>query len=355
MSAYGLLCIIVLTSLRPIRRLWYQFFFVTHVISYVSLFIVINYHTPYAVPWIIPPVAFYAFDIFVRMLRFRIRDATIVAFDQQLTLIQVEACDGGWIAGQHVRLRALYGGRVFEAHPLTISNAPPSISCTPGTRSLMLAARVQGDWTKALHNLALQNEKGIARLTVMIDGPYGGSTIDLGEYEKVLLFAGGVGVTFTLGLLDDIVGRVVRLGRRGGEKTRVIEFAWCMRSFGCIAWFAPALLDIANMAKGSSLQVNMRCFVTCLCDPEAIPDIPNFEVLINDKPSVAELLRPLLAPCHRDTEAKHAMPSVGGGLAIAASGPLSLTEEAQNTVAGIKAADVRRVGGVGLHTELFCL
>ena len=66
----------------------------------------------------------------------------------------------------------------------------------------------------------------------MIDGPYGGSTIDIGQYGDVLLMAGGSGITFTLSLLDDIVGRVVRLGRSGGEKTRRIEFAWCIRSFG---------------------------------------------------------------------------------------------------------------------------
>lgn len=69
-------------------------------------------------------------------------------------------------------------------------------------------------------------------MQVMIDGPYGGCSVDLGEHETALLFAGGSGITFTLGILDDIVGRVVRRGRRYGERTRRIEFAWCVRSFG---------------------------------------------------------------------------------------------------------------------------
>jgi hypothetical protein len=67
---------------------------------------------------------------------------------------------------------------------------------------------------------------------VMLDGPYGGCSLDLGEYESILLFSGGSGATFSLGLLDDVVGRCVRLGRTGGEKTKRIEFAWCTRSFG---------------------------------------------------------------------------------------------------------------------------
>jgi len=67
---------------------------------------------------------------------------------------------------------------------------------------------------------------------VMLDGPYGGCSVDLGQYETAILFAGGIGITFTLGLLDDIVGRCVRKGRENGERTRRIEFSWCVRSFG---------------------------------------------------------------------------------------------------------------------------
>ncbi|KAG1787202.1 uncharacterized protein HD556DRAFT_1410680, partial [Suillus plorans] len=52
----------------------------------------------------------------------------------------------------------------------------------------------------------------------MLDGPYGGSSVDLGLYDSVFLVAGGSGVTFTLGLLDDIVGRCVKLGRSQEER-----------------------------------------------------------------------------------------------------------------------------------------
>lgn len=71
-----------------------------------------------------------------------------------------------------------------------------------------------------------------APVQVMFDGAYGGCSIDLGDFESVMLVAGGSGVTFTLGLLDDIVGRCVKLARAGREKTRRIEFVWCIRSFG---------------------------------------------------------------------------------------------------------------------------
>ena len=56
----------------------------------------------------------------------------------------------------------------------------------------------------------------------MINGPYGECSVDLGEYETALLVAGGSGITFALGVLD-IVGRVVRKGRSGGERTRGVS------------------------------------------------------------------------------------------------------------------------------------
>ena len=71
-------------------------------------------------------------------------------------------------------------------------------------------------------------------MKVLVDGPYGFSP-NLDKDDTVVLVAGGSGVTFTLGLLDDIVARCVKQGRAHGEKTRRIEFAWCVRSYGTLS------------------------------------------------------------------------------------------------------------------------
>ncbi|KAI0365850.1 iron reductase [Pilatotrama ljubarskyi] len=388
-AAFGVLCGLVLTSFRPIRRFFYQSFFIIHVLGYVAFFITICYHTTYAVPWIFPPLAFYGFDMLLRLLRYRIKDATLVPVDNNMTLIHVHDCDNGWVAGQHVRLRIFFSGRFFESHPLTILNAPASSSCIPGN-TLTLAARVRGDWTRAINEYARVEQERIvtekdeqpgAPVQVMIDGPYGGSSIDLGDYESVLLVAGGAGATFTLGLLDDIVARCVKHGRRNGEQTRRIEFAWCIRSYGCIQWFAPMLMDIANTVAGTSLDLHVSIFVTCLCNPEAVPPIPNSDVVVT-RPSVTALLRDLVTPPSRphkidvdsksmDSEPEEGLgsadvekPSVsaklnwvglGGGVAVCAAGPESLTREAQNAVARISLTRGVELGGVGLHTELFAI
>ncbi|KIJ64231.1 hypothetical protein HYDPIDRAFT_112190 [Hydnomerulius pinastri MD-312] len=374
-ASFTLLCIIVLSSLPPVRRLFYEFFFVVHVLIFVAFFVTICYHTIYASPWIFPPLAFYGADMLMRMLRYRIKDATMTAEDSFMTIVRVNDCDDGWLAGQHVRLRVFFSGRVLESHPLTILSAPPSHSClsSPG---MILGARVNGDWTRALNNYTRKEQerlqaldktyRGASILThVMLDGPYGGSSVDLGQYESALLVAGGSGITFTLGLLDDIVGRCVKLGRRGGERTRRIEFSWCIRSFGHIQWFAPMLMDIAKTAAGTSIDLHISVYVTCLCDPEAIPPIPNCDVTIT-RPSVYRLLHDLTAypsssSLHStDDETKTSTEQSdcigrGGGLAVCASGPESLTTEAQNAVARLGMMKGLELGGVAIHVERFAL
>ncbi|KAL4246943.1 hypothetical protein ABKN59_007704 [Abortiporus biennis] len=375
-ATFGVLCVLVLTSFRIVRRFFYQGFFIVHVLGYVSFFITVCYHTIYASPWIFPPLAFYGLDILMRMLRYRIKDATLVPIDNNMTLIQVHDCDGGWEAGQHVRLRVFFSNRILESHPLTILNAPATSTCG-SSRTLTLAARVCGDWTRALNNYAVDEQDRLkgekaespgAPVMVMIDGPYGGCSIDLGQYESALLVAGGSGVTFTLGVLDDIVTRCVKLNRSKGEKTKRIEFVWCIRSFACIDWFAPQFTEIVNAVAGSSLDLHISIFVTCLCNPEAVPPIPNLTVSIY-RPSITTLLSEFVTPpsCSNSKEdsdieeasiessLKLQWVGLGGGVGLCASGPESLVREAQNAAARLGIMKGVELGGIGLHTELYAL
>lgn len=256
---------------------------------------------------------------------------------------------------------------------------------------LTLGSRPVGDWSRALHAYA-QREKDLTLgavgteklrdsqivgvpVQVMIDGPYGGCSIDLGDYESVLLFSGGSGVTFTLGMLDDIVGRVVRLGRSGGERTKRIEFAWCIQSFGgsCqrynlrgwvpliktiaghIQWVAPMLNDIATAVVGSSLDLHFSIFVTCLCDPGAVPPIPN-SVVTMERPPAHQLLNTMITPPADGVVDGLGWVGLGGGLGICASGPSGLTREMANAVGKLNLSrKANEMGGIALHAETFVL
>jgi hypothetical protein len=57
------------------------------ILTFPALFITICYHTTYAVPWIFPPLAFYGFDLFLRMCRARVKDAELESVGGGITLV----------------------------------------------------------------------------------------------------------------------------------------------------------------------------------------------------------------------------------------------------------------------------
>ncbi|KAJ7106542.1 ferric reductase like transmembrane component-domain-containing protein [Mycena epipterygia] len=412
-AAFGTLCVLVLSSIAPIRRWCYSGFLVIHFLTFPAFFITICYHTIYASPWIIPPIAFYAADVLLRVLRWRVVAARLEAREGGLALIHIPLANRGWRAGQHVQVRAMVGGRAWEAHPLSVCCAPEERTCLTGPDGaplgMLLAARACGDWSRALHDFASTGdvddvlEKRVPSpddaalhhdddddddavvpgrdAHLVLEGPYGGPTLRATDFETVLLFAGGSGATFTLGVLDDLVGRCARNGRREGEQTRRVMWCWCVRSFGAINWFAPYLLQIATLAArpDSGIELTIRIFVTCLCDPDAVPAIPGCTVT-EARPSVGGVLAGLLGSTdYVGSEIASAEPlpecavvetlpagdiekgagadvytQGGGGVAVFAAGPGSLIREAGNAVARANLSGRgRAAGGVEFCAEAF--
>lgn len=138
-------------------------------------------------------------------------------------------------------------------------------------------------------------------------------------------------------------------------------------------------MDIAKVAASSSsssapLDLHISIFVTCLCNPESVPPIPNSDVMII-RPSVRQILLDFITPpvdlATEKSQTNHNQPGstdverhnassklpwfgVGGGVAVCASGPASLTSEASNAVAWIQMSGRgASLGGLGLHTEVF--
>ena len=129
------------------------------------------------------------------------------------------------------------------------------------------------------------------------------------------------------------------------------------------------LMDIANAVSGTSLDLHVSIYVTCLCNPEAVTPIPNSEVSIY-RPSVGKLLRELVTPPESTSSsasekaeaevkaspaAKLEWVGTGGGVGVCASGPEALCRETQNAVAKLGLTRGIPLGGIGLHTELFAM
>jgi predicted ferric reductase len=96
--------------------------------------------------------------------------------------------------GQFFRWRFLTRGRWFEAHPFSLSAAPPRVRIT---------VKGVGDFSRGLRDLRPGTR-------VLAEGPYGGFHP---RAPKLVLIAGGVGITPIRSLLESLEGDVVVVHR----------------------------------------------------------------------------------------------------------------------------------------------
>ncbi|GAA5842101.1 hypothetical protein JCM9279_002787 [Rhodotorula babjevae] len=197
--------------------------------------------------------------------------------------------------------------RPFEAHPLSIACAPAELAADEGERGVELYARSCGPrtWSDDLHRhvaasaalaasarvraaggsaeqqqppqqqqrAQLQRSTHV-RMLCLVEGPYGGLpaySSPLGlleETESLVLVAGGSGMSFVLGVLDELVGRRLRSGSssrdaKGGARGGRVDVVWVVRQRAHVAWFAERLRAVLGAAEGSPLRVVLKIYVTC--------------------------------------------------------------------------------------------
>jgi len=93
-------------------------------------------------------------------------------------------------SGQFFRWRFLDRGHWWEAHPFSLSMAPNG-------DALRITAKGVGDHSKGLRSLRPGTR-------VMAEGPYGNLTAARRTRRKVLMIAGGVGITPLRALIEDL-------------------------------------------------------------------------------------------------------------------------------------------------------
>jgi len=96
-------------------------------------------------------------------------------------------------AGQFVIIRFLTKKLFFEAHPF-------SLSAVPDGKNLRITYKELGDHTKKLKTLKLGTK-------VIIDGPHGAMTTESVKSEKIIMVAGGIGVTPLRALAEKLTSK----------------------------------------------------------------------------------------------------------------------------------------------------
>eukprot|EP00743_Colponemidia_sp_Colp-15_P006885 GILK01007429.1.p1 GENE.GILK01007429.1~~GILK01007429.1.p1 ORF type:complete len:879 (-),score=72.87 GILK01007429.1:153-2789(-) len=209
----SLISLIGFAIYEPVRRLKFEWFYYFHHLTYCLMIAGVLWHAAASWQYLLPPVALWFFDRMIRAYRSA----------QACRLVATQAVECGaagdftilkcktnmkFFPGQYVFLN-IAELSLFEWHPFTISTYDEqSDQVTLHIKSMGIHT-----FTGQLYNLIRQqgvvkptgidygsvqiNQLGSSmppKLTISLDGPYG-CPIDFSAYDRVILVAGGIGIT----------------------------------------------------------------------------------------------------------------------------------------------------------------
>jgi len=227
-AGLGLLLLVAFTSARAARRrLRYETWYFIHLYTYIAIALSFSHqlatgnefvgHPDYRALWVALYVATFGL-LGVFRVAVPIRDA----FRYQLRVAAVHPESGDAVSvyvtgrqleripaesGQFFRWRFLDRKSWWEAHPF-------SLSVAPNPEVLRITAKGLGDHSQALRHVR-------AGTRVMAEGPYGNLTARRRTRRRVLLIAGGVGITPLRAMIEDLPagpGDITLLYRASNEK-----------------------------------------------------------------------------------------------------------------------------------------
>ncbi|TBU64048.1 hypothetical protein BD310DRAFT_807240 [Dichomitus squalens] len=248
-------------GIKAIRRRFYEFFFITHVILILVFIVCTHLHVrakDYAV-YVWPCYVLWGFDRAVRLGRYLLFNVVLrpQKFTASVEVIRTDALrvtlkrriPGGWTAGQHVFVAFPTLG--LQSHPFTISNVYEK-DADGKEAEITLIVRTMNGQTKKLMDRALPT--GSCELPAMIDGPYGRPE-DIRPFSTCVFIAGGTGVTYTLSRMHQLFKDI----GAGDACAQRVTFVWTIRTEDEYQWLAADLERVVAAAPPNlSLTVDVH-------------------------------------------------------------------------------------------------
>ncbi|GLB41559.1 putative FAD-binding domain containing protein [Lyophyllum shimeji] len=333
---------LILMSWGPIRNRYYETFkkihFLASIIFMIFLFIHCNFRLTswdyfwatgavYGVTWL----ARFGRALFQNGLG---HTATFEALPDRMVRVRIPTKTLNWAPGQSYFVRFLdLGVHALTSHPFTVTSLPSS-------SVLEFHVRVREGTTARLASFAESGKTS----AVMLDGPYGGVHGSLGAYDRVVLLAGGSGVSFTVPLLLDLLKGLAEKRVR----TKHIHFLWAVPRAESLSCYSDLLNSALKDAPEGTVTVSL--YVTRTSRPLS----PSSESSANAEESKPASKTRMERPNLR--EFVRAACAAGGTVGVATCGPDSFSLDVRNAVAGCELDIVRGRSSctdVFLHTEAY--
>ncbi|KAK7696287.1 hypothetical protein QCA50_000941 [Cerrena zonata] len=250
-----------------------------------------------------------------------------------------------WAPGQHVFVRFLgLGIHMFSSHPFTVASLKEE-------GVVRLVFKTHGGVTKVLKQKA--EGKAGAKVSVWVDGPYGGVGQDLAMFERVVFLAGGLGETFTYPLFADLAKKI----KDGKAQTKAIDFVLAVRDQDSCAWLEPALAETQALLSSTNTKVQLNIYVTqdqlsntsSLCEESGESEIEKSKERLQDgvipkiqgRPDLTKVIHAACTAQEKD-------------VAVAVCGPDNFLFDVRNAVADRELAITKGAEGctnLYLHSE----
>lgn len=124
------------------------------------------------------------------------------------------------------------------------------------TTTVSFVCRARTGMTRKLYEKASASPTGIITMKGGIEGPYGGHE-SMSSYGTVLLFGGGVGVTYCISFLKQLLTEYAE----GTCSTRKILFVWSVPNTEALEWVRPWMDQVLRM-EGRKEILRIQLFVT---------------------------------------------------------------------------------------------
>ncbi|EAW08820.1 ferric reductase family protein [Aspergillus clavatus NRRL 1] len=307
-AAWCILTFIVISSAAPVRRLSYELFVLQHLVTFVGFIAAVWLHAPDEVKvWVWMPIGFLVFD---RVARYAwatyanlsifhpskpkqhslwANRATFTPLPGNVTRVTIENPGVGWKAGQHVFLTC-HSVVPLQSHPFTIASIPEDNKMEFLVRAEKGGTRRFFRYASKHHHILGSGETSSAQRprTVFIDGPYG-TIRPLTQFDSVVLLAGGMGATFVIPLLRDIVAgwktECLQSSGASGKATRSrlvatkrIRFVWVVKSRAQLSWFETQIQSVLSDVKECQRvqpdlirEIDVSIYITCDEKLEQLP------------------------------------------------------------------------------------
>ncbi|KAF2163722.1 hypothetical protein M409DRAFT_57217 [Zasmidium cellare ATCC 36951] len=238
--------LIFITAIGFVRRRQYEFFYAMHLVLVAGILITVGLHRPdlslkAAIITILAGSMWFA-DKSLRLSRW-----IFYGYNNHCTLTPLP--DEGVRITMRRPMRAAPGSvafiwvpgvRLFQRHPFTLVQSQPCAE---------FVVKARDGFTRDLYKAACKNP--LMKFRAALEGPYG-NVPDANQHDKVVIFAGGSGITFAMSQALDWAKK-----RRTPKEKGTLDLIWTVRRRANFEWFKDELADVK-----SNNRVNLHLYVS---------------------------------------------------------------------------------------------